>query len=145
MTDDPLQRLGKRFRKSQHLRKTAEFDAVYAVRQRQSDRQLLIYAAFNGLKWSRIGLSVSRKVGGSVIRQSVKRMLREAFRLVQHELPPGLDLILIPVKPAPASVAEYAGSLKQLCQRLAKRLRYSAPSSRDLSKPLENPKNAAES
>lgn len=95
---------------------------MYAVRQRQSDRFLLVFAKLNGLKWTRIGLSVSRKQGGAVKRQSIKRRLREAYRLIQQELPIGLDLVLIPVSPAPASVAEYANSLKQLSRRLERRL-----------------------
>jgi len=44
---------------------------------------------------SRLGVVVSRKVGGSVVRSRVKRLLRESFRLHQHELMEPLDLVLV--------------------------------------------------
>ena len=50
----------------------------------------------NGLSYSRIGLSVSSRVGGAVVRNRWKRLLREAFRLRQSDLPTGLDFVAIP-------------------------------------------------
>lgn len=43
----------------------------------------------------RLGVTVSRKVGGAVVRNRVKRLVREAFRTHKHELPPGLSLVLV--------------------------------------------------
>lgn len=82
----------------QHLRlKTpAQFKAVYDRKRSVSDGVLVVYAAANGLPHPRVGLSVSRKVGNAVVRNRHKRLFREAFRLLQHDLPPGLDLVLIP-------------------------------------------------
>lgn len=55
-------------------------------------------------------------------RNRLKRLLREAFRLSQHELPTGLDLILIPRQNAGAGLDDFRRSLVQLARRLAKRL-----------------------
>lgn len=116
-----------RFRKKQHLRKPPEFQRVYARRVRVSDSHLLMYGALREPPQSpppctRIGLSVSRKHGSAVVRNRIKRLLREAFRQVQHDIPPGLDLILIPRAGSDSQLADYRGSLKRLTRRLMKRL-----------------------
>jgi ribonuclease P protein component len=117
----------RRFRKEQHLRQPLEFQRVYERRMRVSDSHLLIYAALRDspdphAPCSRIGLSVSRKNGPAVTRNRIKRLLREAFRQAQHELPSGLDLILIPRAGANSQLADYRDSLKRLTRRLWKRL-----------------------
>jgi ribonuclease P protein component len=60
-----------------------------------ADSNLVLYACRNGLGYSRIGLSVGRRVGGAVRRNRVKRLIREAFRLAKSELPVGLDLLVV--------------------------------------------------
>jgi ribonuclease P protein component len=115
-----------RFRKQQHLRLPTEFQRVYDLRNRSSDHHLLIYSASNDSRQtetpvSRIGLSVSRKHGPAVVRNRIKRLLREAFRLSQHELPAGYDLIFIPRNGSQATLQDYRRSLKRLCHKLADR------------------------
>lgn len=111
-----------RFRKAQHLRRAADFESVYAQRCVWRDRLLHVFAARNSLPFTRIGLSVSRKFGSAARRARVKRLLREAFRLVQHDLPPGLDLVLIPQPPCTATVADLQKSLVTAASRLTKKL-----------------------
>ena len=69
-----------RFPKPRHLRRPAEFDRVYAQRCTARNTQMLVFAALSE-QGPRIGLSVGRKHGGSVVRSRIRRLLREAFRL----------------------------------------------------------------
>ena len=86
-------------KREQRLRSPADFRRVYARRCAVSDAWLLVQACPNGLAFSRLGLSVSRKYGNAVKRNRLRRLYREAFRLSKHELPTGLDLVLIPRSP----------------------------------------------
>jgi ribonuclease P protein component len=86
------------------------------------DEHLLVFAIANSLGRTRIGLSVSRKHGSAIRRTRLKRLLREAFRLGQQDVPQGLDLILIPRQGSAAGVAEFSRSLVNLASRLARQV-----------------------
>ena len=111
-----------RFPKTAHLRREADFERVYARKCKAADGVLLLFVDRNDLGLTRIGLSVSRKHGGAVVRNRLKRLLREAFRLSQSEFPAGLDLIAIPLTGAQASLTAYQESLRNLIQRLVRKL-----------------------
>lgn len=110
------------FPKSSRLVTKADFDRAYQRRCKAGDGVLLVFAVPNGTGSSRLGLSVSRKVGPAVVRNRIKRLLREAFRLQQHELPRGLDLVVIPTAPDQAVLPVYRKSLRKLLTKLARRL-----------------------
>jgi ribonuclease P protein component len=95
------------FPKPLHLRTPREFAAVYDAKVRESRGPLLIYALPNGLNHPRIGLSTSRKVGTAVRRNRIRRLLREAFRLMQHDLPRGYDLVVVVRPHEPLMLADY--------------------------------------
>lgn len=118
-----------RFRRTQRLRSSQDFERVYAMKQRAGDDFLLIFGAANELPHTRVGLSVSKKHGNAVRRSRIKRLLREAFRLTQHDLPSGLDLILIPRQNSGAALTDYQTSLRKLADRLDQRVRSANPRS----------------
>lgn len=108
--------------KSRRLQKAQEFAHVFDKRQRAGDDYLLVFAARNDRGQTRFGLSVSKKHGSAVKRTRLKRLLREAFRLSQHELPEGLDLVLIPRQDCGGTLADFQRSLLQLTRKLDRRL-----------------------
>ena len=108
--------------KSHRLRRPSEFKAVYGAKQRAGDYALLVFALRNRLPHSRLGLSVSKKNGNAVRRNRIKRLLREAFRLEQHDLPPDLDVILIPRPTEEPSLSTYRRSLRKLAFKLDRRI-----------------------
>ncbi len=69
------------FPRGLHLKKPSEFRAVFDRGAKRHTRGFLLFRAANNLERPRLGVSVSRKVGGAVVRNRVKRLVREAFRL----------------------------------------------------------------
>lgn len=76
------------------LTRSAEFDAVYRRGRSASSRHLVAYAFPNEADDARLGVAVSRKVGGAVVRNRLKRQLREAFAALP-EAPAGMDVVLV--------------------------------------------------
>jgi ribonuclease P protein component len=111
-----------RFRPTERLRRPRDFQRVYDRRRSASDEWLIVYACENGLPYCRLGLSVSRKVGGAVRRNRFRRLYREAYRLSRPELPVGLDLVLIPRRAEEPTLEQLKQSLRRLVGRLAGRL-----------------------
>ncbi len=112
------------FPKSARLRKSAEFKAVFDARRSAADKLLIVLVRENALAFSRLGLSVSRKVGNAVVRNRWKRLIREAFRKNRAGFPLNIDMVVIPQKgAAPPSAQELEASLVRLVNRATKKLR----------------------
>jgi ribonuclease P protein component len=112
----------QRFRGREHLRRPAEFQRVYDRRRSVSDDRLIVYACDNDLPYNRLGLSVSRKYGGAVQRNRLRRLFREAYRLTKHDLPTGLDLVLIPRKSEVPTLDVLMEVLPKLIAQVARKL-----------------------
>jgi ribonuclease P protein component len=110
-----------RFPKRLRLLHARDYARVLAARATASDGVLLVRAAANDLGHPRLGLTVSRAVGSGVVRNRWKRVLREAFRLAQHDLP-ALDLIVSPRASVEPDIRRVSQSLRSLAARIEKRL-----------------------
>lgn len=113
------------------LTRSAEFERVYRQGRSSANRHLVLYTFPNpAAARPRLGLSVSRKVGGAVERNRVKRLLREAFDRIEGELGGGQDLVVV-ARPESRELAEREGlagidrSLGELVERAG--LRTPAP------------------
>jgi ribonuclease P protein component len=112
----------QRFPKSARVRRQSEFDRVYDGNFFAADDVLVVKATRNGLDVTRLGLSVSRKIGNAVVRNRWKRRIREAFRKQRPDLPTGLDLVVRPKKGAACHYAAIYRSIPRLAVRLDKKL-----------------------
>ena len=110
------------FTKDERLLRGGEFARVYRRRRSVADDVLVLYGCENDLNRPRLGLTVSRKVGGAVRRNRWKRVLREAFRRNKAKLPQGLDLVATPRRQADPQLAIVERSLLVLAGRLQRKL-----------------------
>ena len=77
------------------IKKNEEFQRIYKKADSRDNRQLVMYVAQTDHPANRIGISVSKKVGNSVVRHRLTRLLRECFRLHDDALMTGLDIVVV--------------------------------------------------
>ena len=82
------------------LKNNREFQYVYKNGSSFGNRLLVMYVVKSGDERNRIGISVSKKVGNSVVRHHITRMLREIFRLNNDKIETGLNIIIVARKAA---------------------------------------------
>lgn len=77
------------------LKSSRDFSLVYNEKKSYANKYLVMYIRNNGMESNRIGISVSKKVGNSVIRHRITRLIRESFRLNEYMFNSGLDIVVI--------------------------------------------------
>ena len=80
---------------SESLKKNREFQLVYKQGTSCAHRVLVLYVEKNQVGRKRSGISVSKKVGNSVVRHHLARLIRESFRLHEEEFQCGMDVVVI--------------------------------------------------
>lgn len=80
---------------SESLKKNSYFQNVYKNGTSYANRLFVMYILKNNLEKNRLGISVSKKVGNSVIRHHITRLVREAYRLQEEKFNSGLDIVII--------------------------------------------------
>lgn len=80
---------------SESLKKNSDFQRVYKEGKSYANKYLVMYILKRDTQRNRIGISVSKKVGNSVVRHRLTRLIRESYRLNENEFVGGLDIIVI--------------------------------------------------
>ena len=80
---------------SESLKKNKDFQIVYKEGKSYANRNLVMYIRRNNTNRNRIGISVSKKVGNSVVRHRLTRLLRESYRLQEDRFQEGFDIVII--------------------------------------------------
>ena len=89
------------------LKSNQDFGNVYKSGRSYANKYLVIYTSKNGTDRNRLGISVSKKVGNSVVRHRIKRLVKESYRLHEKMFNSGLDIVVIARKGSDA--CDYAG------------------------------------
>ena len=86
---------GRLMQFSESLKKNRQFQSVYQSGKSYSNKYLVMYVTENGTGGNRIGISVSKKVGNSVVRHRITRLVRESYRLQEEVFNSGLDIVIV--------------------------------------------------
>ena len=92
---------------TESLKSNQDFGIVYKSGKSYANKYLVIYTLKNNSDKNRLGISVSKKVGNSVIRHRLKRLIKESYRLHEKMFNSGLDIVVIARKGSDA--CDYAG------------------------------------
>ena len=106
------------FPRSRRLGGGRHYDRVFDAGVKAPRGPILAFARPNGLPHPCLGMSVSRRVGSAAVRNRIKRLLREAFRFHQHDLPLGYDLVLVIRPHEPLVRAEYEKIMVHIMTKL---------------------------
>ncbi|MCQ2081463.1 MAG: ribonuclease P protein component [Lachnospiraceae bacterium] len=80
---------------TQGLHNTIQFSTVYKNGRYKANKFLVMYILENNTSYNRLGISVSKKVGNSVVRHRIKRLIKESYRLQEKMFNSGLDIVIV--------------------------------------------------
>lgn len=109
-------------KKEERLKSNRDYERALSKGMIAADKSILVFVLPNNLPYSRIGPAVSKKWGGAVQRNRLKRLFREGFRLAKREIQTGLDIVVVPRKDwREMELDHVVESLKRLAPKAAKR------------------------
>lgn len=94
------------FSREERLKSRSDFTRCIKQGGRAAGRSVVVCVMPNGLGITRLGAGSTRRLGNAVARNAQKRLVREAFRLTKHDLPSGLDMVVLPKVPWPGPTLE---------------------------------------
>jgi ribonuclease P protein component len=87
--------VGARMIKTDKLKSNEDFKEIYRTGKSYANKYLVMYVRKNNTEKNRLGISVSKKVGNSVIRHRITRLIRESYRLSEDSFLSGLDIVIV--------------------------------------------------
>lgn len=82
-------------KKTTSIKKNEDFRKIYSTGKSYANKNLVMYVKKNELSENRLGISVSKKVGNSVVRHRITRLIRESYRLNEDSLIEGIDIVVV--------------------------------------------------
>jgi len=102
-------------KKTKSLKKNKDFKEIYSTGVSYANKNLVMYIRKNGTDENRLGISVSKKIGNSVVRHRITRLIRESYRLNEESVIKGLDIVVVArIGAKEKSYFEIEGSLLHL-------------------------------
>ena len=99
------------------MKDSASFRKVYREGKSYANKYLVMYLLENGTEGNRVGISVSKKVGNSVVRHRTVRLIRESYRLQEDKIGRGYDMVVVAKKNEKGrSYQEIASAFLHLCR-----------------------------
>lgn len=109
-----MNKLAKRGR----LHRNSSFQAVYRSGKSYANKNMVLYVLPQRGGQRRVGFAAGKRLGSAVVRNRVKRLLREAYRLNQHRLSAGFDLVIVGRQPLTGGgLSDAVAAFLQLCDR----------------------------
>jgi len=109
---------------SEALQKNYQFRTVYNRGKSVANKAIVLFVLKNGGQTNRFGVSVSKKIGNAVVRNRIRRRLKESYRLMEARLPVGFDIVALARVPVTEiSFAELDSGLTRLLQKQGLSLR----------------------
>ncbi len=98
------------------IKKNSDFQRIYRSGKSYANRLLVMYVERTGEPETQIGISVSKKVGNSVVRHHICRLIREIFRFNKHRIQTGLNIVIVARQAAKSSdYHQLEGAYLHLC------------------------------
>lgn len=104
--------------KQRILRKNKQFQCIYRLGKSYANRYMVLYVMTVKETQTKVGFAAGKRLGNAVVRNRVKRLLRETYRMNQHRLKPGLQLLCVGRKPVIAEKYEVVNkAFEDLCRK----------------------------